>query len=62
MEILKFDELNKVQSSALVAQAGVVSNVTTSQKLKRKLIADVLCSSIKGTDTGCCKKSKPTAK
>ncbi|RPH32211.1 MAG: hypothetical protein EHM93_10350 [Bacteroidales bacterium] len=61
MEILKFDELNKVQSSSLVAQAGVTSNVKTNQNLKRKLIAYVSCSSIKGNDTGCC-KGKPTTK
>jgi hypothetical protein len=60
MEILKFDELKKVQAIKNAPDqkiVGVSSNVKSNQNLKRKLIADVLCSSIKGTDKGCCKQT-----
>jgi hypothetical protein len=56
MEILKFDELKKVQiKNAAEYTTGVGSNIKTNQNLKRKLIAAVLCSSIKDKDKGCCK-------
>jgi hypothetical protein len=56
MEILKFDELTKASiNPESSATAGVSSNLKTNQSLKRKLIAYVSCSSIKGNDSGCCK-------
>jgi hypothetical protein len=55
MEILKFDGLKKIKKITSAPETGVTSNVKTNQNLKRKLIAGVLCSSIKGTDKGCCK-------
>lgn len=60
MEVLNFQEIIKIDSETSMitkpaGAAGVTSDVSVVRILRPTLIADVMCSSITGSDTGCCK-------